>query len=62
MLSLTSPIFEFIYSNKIVDSQPYINLKEAHFYFGFGLRYQSTSLPAIVDSKKYFDYSVVLIE
>ena len=53
---------EFIFSNKILDTKPYINLTDAHFYFGFGLRYQSNSIPAIQDSLKYFNYSIILTE
>ena len=53
---------EFIYSNKIVQTQPYINLTEAHFKFGFGIQYQDTALPAINDYEKYFNYSIILKE
>ena len=53
---------EFIFSNKILDTKPYINLTDAHFYFGFGLRYQNNSTPAIQDSLKYFNYSIILTE
>ena len=53
---------DFIYSNKILDSNPYINLSEAHFRFGFGLQYQNDSSPAIKDSEIYFNYSITLKE
>ena len=53
---------EFIYSNKIVQTQPYINLTKAHFKFGFGIQYQDTALPAINDFEKYFTYSIILKE
>ena len=49
---ITRKNLEFIFSNKILDSKPSINLIDAHFYFGFGLRYQYNSSPAIDDSKK----------
>ena len=59
---VTRKNLEFIFSNKILDSKPSINLIDAHFYFGFGLRYQYNSSPAIDDSKKYFNYSILLTE
>ena len=59
---ITRKNLEFIFSNKILDTQPYINLIDAHFYFGFGLRYQENSSPAIQDSEKYFNYSIILTE
>ena len=42
---------DFIYSNKILNSNPYINLSEAHFHFDFGLQYQNDSSTAIKDMK-----------
>ncbi len=53
---------EFIYSNKIVQTQPYINLTKAHFKFGFGIQYQSNALPAINDFNNYFNYSIIVKE
>ena len=52
----------FIYSNKIVEKQPYIDLKKATFNFGFGIQYQSNALPAINDFNNYFNYSIILKE
>ena len=59
---VTRKNINFIYSNKIIENQPYINLTRAHFKLGFGIQYQDTALPAIKDCKKYFDYSIILKE
>ena len=53
---------EFIYSNKIVQTQPYVNLTESEFNFAFGIQYQNDSTPALNDFEKYFHYSIILIE
>ena len=53
---------DFIYSNKIVETQPYVNLTQTEFNFAFGIQYQNDSTPALKDFEKYFQYSIVLIE
>ncbi len=59
---LTRKNINFIYSNKIVEKQPYINLTKANFKFGFGIQYQSNALPAINDFNNYFNYSIIVKE
>ena len=59
---ITRKNINFIYSNKIVEKRPYINLTKANFKFGFGIQYQDTALCAIDDFKKYFHYSIILKE
>ena len=39
---------DFIYSNKIIETQPYINLTEAHFNFAFGIQYQNNTLQQLM--------------
>ena len=52
----------FIYSNKIVDSGPFINLTDIQFYFAFGVRYSDNGKPAILDTNKFFNYFIYTIE
>jgi hypothetical protein len=59
---ITRKNINFIYSNKIVEKQPYIDLKKATFNFGFGIQYQSNALPAINDFNNYFNYSIIVKE
>ena len=52
----------FISFNKIIETQPFINLTEIHFNFAFGIQYQHNSLLAINICKKYFNSSIILKE
>ncbi len=52
----------FIFSNKIVEKQPFINLTEVGFNMGFGIQYQDDSTPAIDDFIEYLNYSLILKE
>ena len=53
---------EFIFSNKIIEKQPFINLTEVGFNMGFGIQYQDNALSAIDDFKDYLNYSLILKE
>ena len=53
---------DFIYSNKIVQSQPYINLTDSNFSLAFGIQYPINLSSAINDFEKYFNYSMILKE
>ena len=53
---------DFIYSNKIIETQPFINLTEANFTFAFGIQFQSNFSSALTQSAKYFEYSVNIME
>jgi hypothetical protein len=46
----------FIYSNKILDSGPYVNLYDIGFNIAFGVRYSSNGKPANEDTQKYLYY------
>ena len=52
----------FIYSNKIVDSGPFINLTDIQFNFAFGVRYSDNGKSAILETKKFFNYFIYTIE
>ena len=47
----------FIYSNKILDSGPFVNLYETGFNIAFGVRYSNNGKPANEDTKKYLNYN-----
>ena len=49
---------DLIYSNKIIQSNPKVNLTQLEFNFGFGLQYQSNGESAI--NLKYFKYNLSL--
>ena len=53
---------DFIFSNKIVEKEPYINLSEIGFNMGFGIQYQDDATPAIDDFIEYYNYSLMLKE
>ena len=53
---------DFIFSNKIVEKEPYINLTEVGFNMGFGIQYQDDATPAIDDFIEYYNYSLMLKE
>ena len=52
---------DFIYS-KTIHQHPVLNLSKVGFNFAFGAQYSKTAVPAIKNSKIYFDYNVNLIE
>ena len=52
---------DFIYS-KTINQHPVLNLTKVGFNFAFGAQYSKTAVPAIKNSKIYFDYKVNLIE
>ena len=49
---------DLIYSNKIIQSNPQVNLTQLEFNFGFGLQYQSDGESAV--NLKYFKYNLSL--
>ncbi len=53
---------EFIFSNKIIESQPFINLTSINFNLAFGIQYQENAFSAIEDFKDYFNYSFIIKE
>ena len=53
---------DFIFSNKIIETQPYINLTSTKFNFGFSIQYQDDATTATKDYIKYFNFSLKLKE
>src|SRR5574344_576545 len=44
---LTRKNVEFIFSNKVVESGPFVNLTDTKFNFAFGVQYSEDASPAI---------------
>ena len=53
---------DFIFSNKIIETQPFINLTSINFNLGFGIQYQENAYSAIEDFNNYFNYSFIIKE
>ena len=53
---------DFIFSNKIIETQPYINLTSVNYNMAFGIQYLNDASSAINDYIKYFNYSIILKE
>jgi len=51
----------FIYSNKILDHGPFVDLDKDNFKFAFGVQYADDASSACNDTKKYFDYKLYSI-
>ena len=52
----------FTFSNKIIDTGPFVNLSSSNFIFSFGPLYLDDAASAIEDSLKYFNYSINITE
>ena len=48
----------FIYSNKILDHGPFVDLDKDNFKFAFGVQYADDASSACNDTKKYFEYKL----
>ena len=59
---VTRKNIEFIYSHKILETQPYINLTRVNFNLAFGIQYIDDALTAIYDGKDYFNFSIKIKE
>ena len=53
---------DFIYSNKILESGPIINLTNSKFYFAFGLQFSKNASSDVIGVEKYFNYDINGIE
>ena len=53
---------DFIFSNKILESGPLINLTKTKFYFAFGLQYSKNASSDVIDIEKFFSFNVNGIE
>ena len=52
---------DFIYSKKTIET-PFLNLTKIGYRFAFGLQYEENDTSCILNTKKYFNYSISLIE
>ena len=52
----------FIYSRKIIEKEPYINLTKVEFKFAFGLQYADADEDVLIELGKYFDFSFRFVE
>ena len=61
---ITRKNINYIYSTKVVESSPYINLKKENFNFAFGVQQQIDSCDYVYESEdvNFFNYSVESIE
>ena len=53
---------DFIFTNKIVQTDPHINLTACHFNLAFGVQYSSDAASAVNETQKYFSYKMNVIE
>lgn len=59
---LTRSTINFIFSNKIVDSSPLVNLTASQVTIAFGIQYPEDSADAITQFSDYLEYTVSLVE
>ncbi len=52
----------FIYSRRIIETEPYINLTKVEFKFAFGLQYADADEDVLIELGKYFDFSFRFVE
>jgi len=52
---------DFIYSKKTIET-PFLNLTKIGYRFAFGLQYEENDTSCILNTLKYFNYSISLIE
>ena len=52
---------DFIYSKKTIET-PFLNLTKIGYKFAFGLQYEENDTSCILNTLKYFNYSISLIE
>ena len=57
---------EFIFTSKILDKDPFVNLTKSNFNFAFGIQFSDTDkeeeTPALTFMKEYFNYNIRIIE
>ena len=53
---------DFIFTNKIVQSDPSINLTDCHFTLAFGVQFSEDAMPAVEETKDFFTYSMNIVE
>ena len=56
---------EFIFTSKILDKDPFVNLTKSNFNFAFGIQFSDTDkeeeTPALTFMKEYFNYNIIII-
>ena len=53
---------DFIFTNKIVQSDPFINLTDSHFNLAFGVQFSEDAMPTVEATENYFKYSMNMVE
>ena len=53
---------DFIFTNKIVETDPQINLTSSHFNLAFGVQYSEDAMSAIENTSQYFTYKMNIVE
>ena len=53
---------DFIFTNKIVQTDPQINLTSSHFNVAFGVQYSEDAMSAIENTSLYFTYKMNIVE
>ena len=53
---------DFIFTNKIVQTDPQINLTSSHFNLAFGVQYSEDAMSAIENTSQYFTYKMNIVE
>ena len=53
---------DFIFTNKIVETDPQINLTSSHFNLAFGVQYSEDAMSAIKNTSQYFTYKMNIVE
>jgi hypothetical protein len=53
---------DLIFTNKILEGNPFINLTKTEFAFAFGLQFQANSSDATLKTTQYFDYSMNVVQ
>jgi hypothetical protein len=55
---LTRQNVDFIFSKKTINEQPFLNLSQIGYRFAFGIQYTSDDSSAVLNTTKYFNYSI----
>ena len=55
---ITRQNVDFIFSKKTINEQPLVNLTQIGYRFAFGIQYTSDDSSAVLNTTKYFNYSI----
>ena len=53
---------DFIYSKKTINDQPIVDFEKIEYRFAFGLQYMADDTSAILNTTKYFNYSITEVQ